>query len=102
MALIGAAAGAGLVGGTLLGRKKAGQQQQPTLAPGPTDAQPSAITPPAPPVIDPGANQAAANLAGKKVRKRAAAGSLLTNPKAPVSSAMPVGARSQPRSLIGY
>lgn len=91
--------GAGMLASKLFGGKKTNPQDQ-TLAPGSTP-QPDAITPPAPPIVNPGEQQAASKAAGVKTRKRAAAGSLLTAPKAPASSTMPVGARLQPRSLLG-
>lgn len=90
--------GVGLLVGTALARRK--KQGQQTLAPGPT-GQVEAITPPTPPVIDPGQQQATAQQAGVRQRKRAAAGSLLTNPQAPTSSLRPIAARLQPRSLLG-
>lgn len=100
MALIGAAAGAGLLGGALLGKKRAQSQlQQQPMAPAPTDA--TAITPPAPPIVNPADQQLAANAAGLKQRKRAARGSLLTNPTAPASSAGAVVPRYATRSLLG-
>lgn len=72
--------------------------EAPPLAPAPV----AAITPPAPPTVLPGANQAAAATAGLKQRKRAAGGSLLTRPQAPISSLKPTGSVAKPRSLIGY
>jgi len=81
--------------------KKAAEQQATiaSLAPGP--ASPAALTAPTPPVMDPGAKQALANGAALKQRKKAAGGSLLTRPTAPKSNAMPVPARTMPRSLVG-
>jgi len=92
--------GAGLLAGKLLGGKKKDQQAQ-TLAPSPTNANADAIKPPAPPVVNPGEQQAAAQRAGQVQRKRAATGSLLSSPKAPASNTMPVTPKLQPRSLLG-
>lgn len=78
--------------------KKAADQQ---LAPGPAANSPAALSTPTPPVLDPGKNQSLANGAALKQRKRAAGGSLLTRPTAPKSNAMPVPARTMPRSLVG-
>lgn len=92
--------GAGMLAGKLLGRKN--QQQPATLAPGPTNANEQALNPPAPPVFDPAAMNAAATQAAIKQRKRAAGGSLLTNPTAPKSSTQPVpAAPAAPRTLYG-
>jgi len=71
------------------------------LAPGPTDTTVDTIKPPAPPIADPGQQQAAAGAAAVKVRKRAAAGSLLSNPQTPVSSTQPVKPRYARASLLG-
>lgn len=56
---------------------------------------------PTPPLIDPAANNAAAQTAGLKQRKRAFAGSLLTHPQAPLSQVPGIGAKTAPKSLIG-
>lgn len=104
LALAGAAAGAGLLGGSLLGRKKKQNQDQ-TLAPGATNANqastPEPVAPPSPPIVNPGDQNAAAQQAGAKQRKRAAAGSLLTMPKAPASSTPRPGARYSRPTLLG-
>lgn len=90
-----------MLGGALLGR--AAKKKPNTLAPGPTNAADGVepVGTPEPPVVDPGQQQAAAQVAGGKQRKRAALGSLLTNPKAPASSTMPVAPRYATRSLLG-
>lgn len=67
------------------------------LAPGPIEP----LTPPKPPTVLPGANEALAQAAGQRQRKRAVQGSILTRPTAPVSSLPPMAARSTRKSLIG-
>jgi len=74
------------------------QAQQAPLAPAPAA---TSLTPPAPPLLDPGKKQSLANGAALKQKKKAVGGSILTRPKAPVSNAMPVAARTMPRSLVG-
>jgi hypothetical protein len=76
--------------------KKENQQQ--TMAPGPVV---DPIGTPKSPIVDPGAQQAAATQAAVKVRKRAAVGSMLTQPKAPKSSVAPVAPRLARASLLG-
>jgi hypothetical protein len=89
--------------GALLYKKIAGKKKQEAtaLAPAPTDVGNTGLQPPAPPTPAPGANQFEAVKAGDKQRKRAMQGSLLTNPKAPVSGATATP-RLQAKSLIGY
>jgi hypothetical protein len=89
MALLGGGLLAGAAAGRLLGKKKPGDQP---LAPGPTSPQ-GALAPPAPPIVNPADANMAANAAGMKQRKRAARGSLLTNP-VPTSTTMPVAWRN--------
>lgn len=70
----------------------------------PTPLAPAPITPlapPEPPTVLPGAQQAEADKAGLKQRKKAAAGSFLTRPPTPISGVLPVAGRATPRSLIG-
>ena len=77
---------------------RAKKNKAPTLAPAPV----TPLAPPTPPTNAPGEVNAAAVVAGTKQRKKAAQGSLLTHPKAPISNVMPVAARTAPKSLIGY
>lgn len=90
----------GLVGGMLLSKARNKGSQQASTAPGPV-SEPAAITPPKPPIVNPGEVQAAANTAKQAQRRRAASGSLLTAPTPPKSNTMPVGSRTQPKSLLG-
>lgn len=71
------------------------------LAPGPAAQSPAALSTPTAPLLDLGKNQSLANGAALKQRKKAAGGSILTRPTAPKSNAMPVPARTMPRSLVG-
>lgn len=72
------------------------------LAPPPVPA-PAALTTPTPSVMDPGVKQSLGNVAALKQRKKAAGGSLLTNPKPPKSNTMPVPGSTMPKSLVaGY
>lgn len=98
MALLGAGLLGGAVGGSMLARRKQGQQNQPQLAPGPTDPN---LAAPQPPIVNPGDANATALQAAGKQRKRTAQGSLLTNPIAPKSNTMPVAPRYAQRTLLG-
>jgi hypothetical protein len=93
-----------LLGGGLLAAKLLKKKAKPqTLAPAPVDTGETGgnLTPPAPPIVNPADMQTAAIAAANKARKRAARGSLLTNPTAPKSNTMPVAPRLQQRSLLG-
>jgi Flp pilus assembly protein TadG len=100
MALLGAGLLGGAVGGSLLNRRRQGQQNQPQLAPGPTDANANTAAP-QPPIVNPGDANAQALGAATKQRRRTAQGSLLTNPVAPTSNTMRPGTRYATRSLLG-
>lgn len=67
------------------------------LAPSPVDA----LTPPSPPIVQPGVNEGLAQAAATKQKKRAARGSLLTSPIAPASNIAGVAAKTIKKSLIG-
>lgn len=98
MALI----GAGMLAGRLMSRKRgeATNPDQP-LAPGPTNTATTGLPPPAPPILDPAAMNQQALGAATRQRKRTAAGSLLTNPTAPVSQVQRPVPRYATRSLLG-
>lgn len=98
LGLIGAGMAAGSAIGGLLSKRKQNQQQ--TLAPGPTNAGQDALAPPAPPIVDPAEANMTARQAGIRQRKRAAQGSLLT---APVSKSTTPGvaARYAKPTLLG-
>lgn len=98
MALLAGGMLAGAGAAKLASKKKTPATDAP-LAPGPTQAAAQAT--PATPVVNPSEAQATANAAGVKARKRAAAGSLVTNQIGPKSSTMPVPPRTRPRTLIG-
>ncbi len=99
--MTGLAIGAALGGGLLAGKKlkSKGQQQQqsvvPPGAPGPSGAGSGM---PAPPIVDPGADMAAAQAAGAKQRKRSALGGVQPRllPKPGQVS------KATPKTLIGY
>jgi len=93
---IGALAAANVVQG--LRKKKNSLATDQPLAPAPVEA----LAPPKPPTTLPGADEAAAQTAALKQRKRAAQGSLLTKPIAPKSNVKPMAPRLAPKSLIGY
>ena len=76
---------------------RAKKNKAPELAPAPV----TPLAPPAPPTVAPGVNEGLAAAASMKTRKRAATGSLLTHPKAPVSNVAPGVAKTVRRSLIG-
>lgn len=97
MALLAGGMLAGAVGSKLANRNR-GQNQDQQLAPAPTEQ--STLAPPAPPIMNPADANAAANTAATQQRKRAARGSLLTNPL-PKSSIMPVAPRTRQRTLLG-
>lgn len=86
-------------GAAKLASRKKDQPQNQSLAPGPTT--PDALAPPAPPILNPADVNAAGLAAGQRQRKRAAGGSLLTNPIAPLSNTMPVPGRTSQRTLLG-
>lgn len=98
MALLGGGLLAGAAATKLLTRNKKDDQQ---LAPGPTTPDPNALAPPAPPIVNPADANAQATAAATRQRKRTARGSLLTNPQAPVSNAMPVAPRYARPTLLG-
>lgn len=77
--------------------RAAKKNKAPTLAPAPV----TPLAPPTPPTNAPGEVNAAAVIAGTKQRKKAAQGSLLTHPKAPISNVAPGVAKTTRRSLIG-
>ena len=68
-----------------------------TLAPAPI----TPLDPPAPPTVAPGVTEGLAMAASMKTRKKAASGSFLTHPKAPISNVAPGVAKTTRRSLIG-
>lgn len=98
MALLGAGLLGGAVGGSLLARRRAGQQPQSQLAPGPTDSN---LAAPQPPIVNPADANAQAITAAGRQRKRTAQGSLLTNPVAPKSNTTAPGTRYAQRTLLG-
>lgn len=96
--------GAGMLANRLLSRKKQPDQTDQSLAPGPTNAGTQAngaLTPPAPPILDPAAANQQALQAGQRQRKRAAAGGLLTGARVPTSNVMPVAPRYAQKTLLG-
>lgn len=101
MALLAGGLLAGAVGTRLAMGKREGQQQ-PTLAPGPADTTQgqTLLTPPAPPIVNPADANNQANQAATRQRKRAARGSLLTNPIS-TSTTAPVAPRLNQRTLLG-
>lgn len=94
-----ALAGALMAGKKLGERGKGKTPDAPITAPGPADATKAGTPPIAPPIVSPGADQAAAANAGTKQRKKAALGSLAprTLPKAGA-----IAQPARPKSLIGY
>lgn len=90
---------AALVGSKL--KKKPGDtgEQKPPVAPPPSGITDTTTTPPAP-IIDPGKDNAAAQLAGQKARKRAALGGLAMRPM--IGAKKPgTSTPGKPKTLIG-